>query len=106
MALGKPVVATDAGGPREIVVHGQTGFLAAPHSPEALAEAISGVIAQPEARVRLGNEGRKRFAENFTAVQMAERTLEVYREAFARSRKSRMATGGRNANDVRTAGVH
>ncbi len=103
MALGKPVVATAAGGPKEIVVHGRTGFLVAPRSPVALGDAISELIAQPEARILFGNEGRKRFEEKFTALQMAARTIEVYREALSRSRNNRTVTSGRVLDDVRTA---
>jgi glycosyltransferase involved in cell wall biosynthesis len=105
MALGKPVVATDAGGPREIVVEGQTGLLVAPGSSEALGEAICGLLGRPAERLRFGIEGRRRFEEEFTASRMAERTLEAYRKALWRSSKNRKAASNAAADTVSIAGV-
>ena len=78
MALGRPVVATRAGGPLEIVVDGETGLLVPPSSPEALAAAMERLIAGPAARRRLGENGRARFEQYFTAARMAQATLAVY----------------------------
>ncbi len=80
MALGRPVVATRAGGPLEIVVEGETGFLVPPSSPEALADAVKRLIAGPAAARRLGENGRTRFEQRFTAERMAQATLAVYAE--------------------------
>lgn len=78
MALGKPVVAMAAGGPREIVVDGETGRLVAPARPEELAAAILPLLGDPATRLRMGSCGRARFAERFTARDMARATLGVY----------------------------
>jgi len=86
MALGRPVVATRAGGPREIVIDGRTGLLTPPQDPEALAGAICGLLAQPDYRQELALAGRQRFLEQFTAQRMAAQTLEVYRLALSRVR--------------------
>ncbi len=80
MALGRPVVATRAGGPLEIVVDGETGFLVPPSSPEALADAMERLIVDPAARRRLGDNGHARFEQRFTAARMAQATLAVYAE--------------------------
>lgn len=82
MGLAKPVVATDAGGPKEIVIPGQTGRLVAPCSIDLLASAIIDLIARPHERIQFGTEGRKRFETYFTANRMAERTMVVYRQAM------------------------
>jgi glycosyltransferase involved in cell wall biosynthesis len=50
MASGKPVIATDRGGPRESVIDGQTGLLRADH-PDAFADAIRTLAAMPEHRL-------------------------------------------------------
>ncbi len=84
MALGRPVVATQAGGPLEIVVDGETGFLVPPSSPEALANAMERLIAGPAAGRRLGENGRVRFQQHFTAARMAQATLAVYAEISGR----------------------
>jgi len=78
MALGRPVVATRAGGPLEIVVDGQTGLLVPPASPPALAEAIRGLLADPDGRRRMGENGLARYRDRFTAERMARATAGVY----------------------------
>jgi len=82
MALGKPVVATAAGGPMEIVAEGETGLLIPPRDPPALAEAICSLVADADQRRRMGEAGRKRFLEHFTSGQMAAAILAVYRQAL------------------------
>ena len=84
MALGRPVVATRAGGPLEIVVDGETGFLVPPSSPDALADAVERLIADPAAAKGLGENGQARFGQSFTAARMAQATLAVYAEISGR----------------------
>ena len=83
MALSRPVVATRAGGPTEIVADGETGFLVPPSSPDALADAVTRLLAHPPLCRRLGENGHRRFQERFTAARMAEATLAVYRSVNA-----------------------
>src|SRR5262249_57484052 len=47
MAMGKAVIATDLGGPREIIEHGVSGFLVPPGDAVALAAAVETLIADP-----------------------------------------------------------
>ena len=82
MALGKPVIATRAGGPVEIVAEGETGLLVPPSSPDHLAEAVLGLLADPAAGRRLGENGRARFKAKFTMDRMAHATLAVYQQAI------------------------
>lgn len=53
MAQGKPVIATDSGGPRESIVHGHTGYLLAPEIA-AWSAAIAAAVADPALVRRLG----------------------------------------------------
>jgi glycosyltransferase involved in cell wall biosynthesis len=54
MALGKPVVATDCGGPAESVVEGETGFLVPPGQPVILAEKITLLLQSPILAQQMG----------------------------------------------------
>jgi glycosyltransferase involved in cell wall biosynthesis len=81
MALGKAVVAIDAGGPCEIVARGETGLLVPPFDPAALAEALGRLLSFPEERQRMGDAGRRRYEDCFTTQQMAQRTQAVYAQA-------------------------
>jgi len=83
MACGTPVVATDVGGIREVVVHDETGWLVPPGDPAALAAAMRALLAQPERAAAFGRAGRRRVEAQFSWERIAERTLEVYREAIA-----------------------
>ncbi|BCW98672.1 MAG: glycosyl transferase [Armatimonadota bacterium] len=82
MALSKAVVATDAGGPREIVLNGKTGLLAPPRDPVALAGAMTRLLSDRTEAQALGERGRCRFLERYTADRMARDTLQVYRRVL------------------------
>lgn len=85
MAAGKPVVATDLGGPREICVHGETGWLVPPGDARALAGAVEDLVADP-ARARLfGLAGRQRVETAFDARQVIRRIEALYEDLLASS---------------------
>ena len=65
MALGRPLIAPREGGPREIVVDGETGFLVAPRDPEAVAAAIVALVDDPARRQAMGRAGRERIDRVF-----------------------------------------
>jgi glycosyltransferase involved in cell wall biosynthesis len=78
MAAGKPVIATRLGGPTEMVVEGETGFLIPPNDPHALALAIKNLLAHPEEVARLGKAGRTRFLEHFEMREYVQRIERLY----------------------------
>lgn len=83
MAAGIPVVATDVGGPREIVENGVSGLLVAPRAPRELAEAIASILANPELRARLSRNGRERVERHYSLELQVRRTLDVFKEVAA-----------------------
>ena len=83
MALGKPVVATRAGGIPEAVQDGLTGLLVPPRDPQALADAVRYLLGHPEHVKAFGRAGRQRVEHSFTVEQMVCRTLEVYERVLA-----------------------
>jgi teichuronic acid biosynthesis glycosyltransferase TuaC len=78
MALRKPVVATDGGGTRELVVDGQTGFLVPPEKPEALAAKIEYLLDNPDDARRMGEAGEARLRSEFSSGRMVEKTVKLY----------------------------
>ena len=86
MAAGLPVVATAVGGAPEVVVDGVTGLLVPPRDPQALAQAIAGLLSDPERRRRMGRAGRERAAAHFRVEQMVERTERLYRDLISSAR--------------------
>lgn len=81
-ACGRPIVATDIPGCREIVRDGVNGRLVPPGNPVALAEAIRGLLADPAARRRMGAAGRTIVENEFSERQVLAETLEVYRSVM------------------------
>jgi L-malate glycosyltransferase len=83
MALGVPVVATDVGGPREIVQQGREGYLVAPRQPDAWARAIARVAQSADGGAAMGRAGRERAAQLFTIARHVHATLDCYERAIA-----------------------
>jgi glycosyltransferase involved in cell wall biosynthesis len=81
---GKPVVAYDVGGAREVVLPGQTGCLLPRDSVAELAEAVVALAGDPVLRARLGRCGRERFTDMFRHQTMTRRIRDVYREVLAK----------------------
>jgi glycosyltransferase involved in cell wall biosynthesis len=79
-AMGRPVIASDLGGPVETVRHGETGWRVRPNDPAALAEAIAVALdLEPAERLALGQRAR---ASAPTVRAMQDATLDVYEEVL------------------------
>jgi len=78
-AAGLPVVAVDEGGPREIIVPGETGFLVAAE-PAALSEKMAWLLSYPEASRTMGQHGATHAANLYTWQQGAEAFIKAYRQ--------------------------
>ena len=85
MALEVPVLATDVGGPSEIIVDGREGYLLPPRQPEAWARAAAAIGADAELAAALGAAGRRRVEEAFTVSRHVRSMLDVYERARAAS---------------------
>lgn len=83
MAASKPIVATRISAIPEIVVDGETGLLVPPRDPQALAEAVLKLIANPDLAFNLGRCGRRLLEQRFTVEKMVEDTLRLYRAVIA-----------------------
>ncbi|MFN7941427.1 MAG: glycosyltransferase [Thermoanaerobaculia bacterium] len=83
MNYAKPVIACDAGGPRDVVVDGETGRLVPPADAEALAAALLELAGDRAARERMGRAGRARLLTEFSLLPMARAFAAAYREAIA-----------------------
>jgi glycosyltransferase involved in cell wall biosynthesis len=83
MAAGRPVVATDAGGTREIIVDGETGFVVPCGDSTALADGVGTLLADPVLAARFGAAGRSRVERTFTFDACVGRTVALYEELLA-----------------------
>jgi glycosyltransferase involved in cell wall biosynthesis len=87
MACGTPVVATTAGAFPEVIAAGETGILVAPGDSVALADAIAGLLGDPDRRIAMGAAGVERINAQFSWHACAERTVAVYEDVLT-SRRS------------------
>jgi phosphatidylinositol alpha-1,6-mannosyltransferase len=81
-ACEKPVIAGRAGGVPEAVLDGRTGLLVDPSSERELKEAILRLWSDRELAIRLGQEGRRRVAAEFTWDRLTERYVNEIRDVL------------------------
>jgi glycosyltransferase involved in cell wall biosynthesis len=85
LAMGRPVIATDHGGAREIVERNVTGWLVPPDDAGALADALADALAlEPEQRRVLAKRAIASIGGRFSRGRMTSRTLAVYDEILRR----------------------
>ncbi len=82
MALEIPVIATNVGGPPEIIKDGREGYLAEPRNARAWAQAIMELTRDRKRSHEMGLAGRQRVEEAFTREQHVSHMLDVYRSAL------------------------
>jgi glycosyltransferase involved in cell wall biosynthesis len=83
MAAGLPVAASAVGGLHELVVDGETGLLVRPGDPEALADALGHLLANPDYRRQLGDAGRARAETRFDLAPFRRAHVDLYRRELA-----------------------
>jgi len=82
MSTGKPVIASAVSAIPEIVINEVTGILIPPRSPQALADALSFLAANPEIGKRYGEAGRLRVEQSFQLGDMLHKTMECYQRVL------------------------
>lgn len=78
-AAGRPIVATDVPGCREVAVHGANALLVPVDDPAALATALAQLARDGDLRRRMGVESRKLVESDLSADAVAKRTVDLYR---------------------------
>lgn len=78
-ACGRPLIATDVPGCREIVIHEKTGLLVPVDDAQALADAIVRLARSSSLRIRLGVAARRLVDERFSADLIGKATVALYR---------------------------
>lgn len=84
MAFGVPVVASAAGGAREMIRDRADGFVVERGDGDAAARRLVELASDPELRGRMGEAGRSRIARDFSVERMVARYADLYRELVRR----------------------
>jgi len=79
LLCGRPVVAFDCDGAREVVLNGETGYLVEAESVPGLRDAIARVLALPDRGRSMGERGRERFVKPFDRRTMVAELDALYR---------------------------
>lgn len=82
MAVGKPVVATDTDGSREVVIDGETGVLVPINDPATMAQAIINLLENPEVMLQMGERGLKRVKKYFNCKKYIQGYEDFYKKIF------------------------
>lgn len=80
MLAGLPVVSYDVDGAREVVRHGQNGYLIRTGDTEQLTWAIETLFSSPALRQKMGRRHRRQLSEMFDAENMGRQLEQLYRD--------------------------
>ena len=88
-AMGRPVIATDLGGPSETIEHHVTGWLTVPGDAGSLTRCLQDALSMDiDARMALGRRARESVMAFYTVRAMQDATLDVYEAVLARGAKA------------------
>ena len=79
---GKPVIASNINGIREVVTHGYNGFLCNPYNPEHIAETINRLFSDAHLMKKIGENGQQRVVEKYDWAIIAEQTETLYKQVL------------------------
>ena len=96
--MGKPVVATAAGGNPELIEDGRSGLLVPPRDPPAFAGTLRRLLDDPALSRRLGQAGRERVAAGFTVGVRLDRIEALYRRLIGERARGAGSAGATRAD--------
>lgn len=92
MAASKPVISTDVGGVRDLILDGHNGLLVPSNDPASLAAAILYLLRKPERRKMMGIEGRKKTYPLFDKKRLVKDIDSLYQQLLSGERLNHFNT--------------
>lgn len=77
-AAGKPIVSTDVGGVRDVVLHEKAGFIVPPNDPIAFANALKTLLENPSLRNEFGQFGHSFAFQHFSYQRLVKDMKQLY----------------------------
>jgi len=93
MAAGRPVVATDVRGNRDLVVDGETGYLVRVGDVAGTAAAVLRLLRNREGALRMGAAGRRRL-EPYAIEKVVAQVAQIYQRYLAGAPGGKAGSGG------------
>ncbi|MCM8766757.1 MAG: glycosyltransferase family 4 protein [Candidatus Omnitrophica bacterium] len=90
LAGGKPVVAFDVDGAKEIVINWKTGFIVPPEDVELLKEKIIYLLENSEISAKMGKEGQKLIMQLFPVGKMVDEIEKIYVKFLSNGKRKRL----------------
>ena len=87
MSTGLPIVASDVGGVKEMLIEGENGYLFRPRDVIALREIII-ALTDKKKRIKMGQKSLKFYEEKFTLARCVQETLMIYERLFEMGEKN------------------
>lgn len=81
-ACGKPVIASNINGIKEVVKQGYNGLLCNPYNPKHIAETINRLFSDAETMAKMGENGRQLVARKYNWSTIAQQTEKVYHQVI------------------------
>jgi glycosyltransferase involved in cell wall biosynthesis len=78
LAMAVPVVATDVGGPAEVIAAGEDGFVLPPRDLDRWTETVELLAREPRRRATMGERGRARVTRRYSMPAYVEGMIEAY----------------------------
>ena len=94
MAMRVPVVATDIGGPQEILRGEDAGLLLPPREPERWATEAARLLNEPDRRAAMGDQGRRIVSERFVRASHVDAVVNGYGAVLTGARNGRVPQSG------------
>ena len=81
------IVASDIPGPNEVMDEGKTGLLVPKKNPQAIADAVVALLADPEKAIEMGKAGRKLVETKYDWKVIAAQVVDLYNAALGKKNK-------------------
>jgi glycosyltransferase involved in cell wall biosynthesis len=106
MAVGLPVVCSNAGGLADLVSHAENGFIVAPGDVEKMAKYIATLAQDSSLREQMGLRNAKKIRDVYSVQAVAQQIGDLYRELTSEVRHSSTSAGGQLGSEVATTGMN
>jgi len=98
MSAGKPIIANDIDGARDVIIHGETGYLVTPHQPREMADRMLDLLNNHELCAAMGINA-KHYSERFSCERMFKEIEFLYRELLTNVSSEKIVSNAQYAEE-------